>query len=91
MAERAGLTARLATPMSPLSWGAAGGPSSPSRGFGLHRANLKAWPSGIDIIQGLVRDTASQTCRSITCSGLTCTSIIYSNSDKEKNKPVSPL
>lgn len=91
MAERTRLTARLSTPVSPLSWGAAGGPSSSSRGFGLHRAHLKAWPSGIDRIQGLVRDTASQTCRSTACSGLTCTSIIYSNSNKEKNKPVGPL
>lgn len=86
MVERAGLTARLATPMSPLSWGAAGGPPPPP----VNLASI-AWPSGIDIIQGLVRDTVSQTCRSTTCSGLTCTSIIYSNSDKERNKPVSPL
>lgn len=77
MVERTRLMARQSTPMSPLSWGA-------PRGFGLHRANFKAWPSGIDIIQGLVRDTASQTCRSRTCSGLSCTSILYSNSDKEK-------
>lgn len=74
MVERTRLPARLSTPTSPLSWGAAGAPSSSSHGLGLHRANFKAWPSGIDIIQGIVRDTASQTCHSRTFSGSTCTS-----------------